>query len=310
VEGFQAGLTNLLFSAGGGEALVYMGGLRRGSGPWLNEAHLFPLDGAGAPRRILRAEGTSLDLSERGATFALPTKQSGYRCDASTCVVDRIVAATIDGDVATERVVYRQERYTDFVRRVSGKSGDQRAVVVRYSVPREEWPARGRSERALLRFRYGAAGVDETVLPAWTTDAVKRSHLTEAGDYLEFVVTEKKELVIEILRRDGARATWRVPSFRHEDRDSAPDREVYGFGERRGGGSWLHWGDHVLLLREGQPPRAFGLARYLKPRGEWAGADAYTASPEGLRVGVDIGAGREFVEVSFGVIEKGATVLR
>jgi hypothetical protein len=310
VEGLQAGLTNLFFSAGGGEALVYMGGLRRGSGPWLNEAYLFPLDGTGAPRRLLRAEGNYLDLSERGATFVLPTKQSGYRCDSSYCIVDRIVAVTIDGDVATERVVYRQELYTDYARRVSGKSGDGRAVVVKYSVPREEWKTRGRSERALLRFRYGAPGVDKTVLPAWTTEAVMRTHLTEAGDYLEFVVTEKKELVIEILGRDGARATWRVPSFRHEERDSAPDREVHGFGERRGGGYWLHWGDHILLLREGQPPRGFGIARYLKQRAEWAGADGYTASPESLRVGVDIGAGRELVDLSFGTIETGATELR
>jgi hypothetical protein len=282
-----------------------------GKHPWRNEAHGVPLDGAGEPRLLFRAEGNYLDLSERGATFVLPTKQSGYQCDTVYCIVDRIVAVSVEGEAAIERVVYdRGEHYTDFALRVPGAAGDERAVVIRRSLPREEWQARGRSERLLLRYRYGAGGVETEVLPPWTTDAVKRMHLTASGDYLEFVVTEEDELVIEVLRRSGARATWRVPSIGRGERDGVPDRGVHGFGERAGGGAWLHWGDHVLLLREGRPPRAFSVARYMKPRGEWAGADTYTVTPESLRIGVDVGAGREFVEVGFAAIENGAKELR
>lgn len=302
------GLTQLFFSTDRAFALVYMAAY--GKHPWINEAYRVPLDAAGEPRLLFSAEGNYLDLSERGATFVLPTQQSGYRCDTVYCIVDRIVAVSVDGDAASERVVYRQELYTDFARRVPGAAGDERAVVIRRSVPREEWQTRGRSERVLLRFRYGAPGVETTPLPPWTTDAVKRTHLTDSGDYLEFVVTEKEELVIEILRKNGKRSTWRVPSLGRGERDGVADRGVHGFGERARGGYWLHWGDHVLLLREGRPPLAFSVARYMKPRGEWAGADAYTASPESLRLGVDVGAGRQFADVGFGAIEKGARELR
>ncbi|HEU4382448.1 MAG TPA: hypothetical protein VFR85_03005 [Anaeromyxobacteraceae bacterium] len=310
LEGLNSGLTNLFFSTDDGYALVYMGGLVRGSGPWINEAYRIPLDGQEAPRRLFRARGNYFDLSPRGATFALPTKESGYRCDTAYCILDSIAVVTIDGEVAKERLAYRQEHYTDYARRVPGKAGDELAVVIRYSLPRDQWQARGRTERALLRFHYGTPGVEKTVLPAWTAEAVRRNHLTESGDYLEFVVTEKHELVIELLGRRDARAAWRLASPRHQGRDSLPDRDVHGFGERSGGGYWLHWGDHIVLLRNGQPPRAFGIARYLKPRAEWAGADGYTASPESLRLGMDIGAGREFIEVSFAAIEKGAAELR
>ena len=88
------------------------------------------------------------------------------------------------------------------------------------------------------------------------------------------------------------------------------DRDVHGFGERKSGEYWLHWGDHIVLLRDGQAPRAFSIVRYLKKRGEWASADRYTEAPESLSIGVDIGAGREFIDVSLATIEKGARELR
>jgi hypothetical protein len=310
VPGLNSGPTNLFFATDDGYAVLYMGGLVMGSGPWINEAYRVPLDGKEEPGRLFRANGNYFDLSERGATFVLPTKESGYRCDTAYCILDSIAVVAIDGDRATERVVYRREHYTDYARRVPGKAGDELAVVIKYSLPREQWQARGPTERALLRFGYGTPGVEKTLLPAWTTEAVRRNHLTESGDYLEFVVTEKHELVIEILRKQGARSTWRVPSPRHKGRDSLPDRAVHGFGERSGGGYWLHWGDHILLLRDNQPLRAFSIAGYLARRAEWAGADRYTASPESLRVAMDIGAGRQFIDVSFDTIQKGATELR
>jgi hypothetical protein len=36
------------------------------------------------------------------------------------------------------------------------------------------------------------------------------------------------------------------------------------------------------------------------------GADGYIAAPESLRLGVDVGAGREFVDLGFGTIEREA----
>lgn len=303
LERFNAGLANLFF-LDDSHALVYMSGRIGGSGPVITEAHRVALDGKGKPQRVFRERGNYLDLSERGATFALPTKESAYRCDTAYCILDSIIVVTLTGDTAKRRVVYRRGNYTDYVHRVPGRSGDELAIVVKYS------HGRG-AQRALLRMRYGADGADTTILPSWTTEAVKRTHLTDDGDYLEFVDAGDKELVIELVGKNGARATWRIPPPRHKGGvDNAPDRGVYGFGERAGGGYWLHWGDHILLLRDGAPPRAFSIARRLARRAEWAGADRYTASPESLRIGMDVGAGRRFLDVPFAAIEKGAKPLR
>lgn len=89
------------------------------------------------------------------------------------------------------------------------------------------------------------------------------------------------------------------------DRDSAIDRAVHGMGQRQGGGFWLHWGDHLVLLGDG-PPRAYSLARLLPSKAEWAGADRYEATPERLVIGVDRAGGRDSVSVDLATAEKRA----
>ena len=109
-----------------------------------------------------------------------------------------------------------------------------------------------------------------------------------------------------MLGKVGAKATFKIPAIAGKDRDSVDDRGVHGFGVRADGSYWLHWGDHVLILRAGQKPRRFSLVSRLPRGGEWGGADAYTAAPESLRIAVDIGPGRRFIDVPFTAIEKGA----
>ncbi len=298
VEGFNEGLQGVFFDPDGRHALIHMSGLVRGSGQGLNEAYRVPLDGKGPAKRLFRVKGKRLHLSERGATFALPSKSSGH-CNVRRCVIDCVFVVDIDGDRAKTRVVYRKKTYTDYVGAVSGSTPDALGVVVKYSKGRS-------SERSLLRFRYGARGVKTTVLTPYTLEAVKKSYLTREGDYLEFIVDEHGDMTIELFRDGQPPTSWKLRGLAHKDIDSTADKAVYGFGQRKDGSYWLHWGDHIVLLATDGTPRTLDIAKRIKRTDEWAGADRYTADPETLTIGVDYNAGRRFIDLPFTAIEKRA----
>jgi hypothetical protein len=298
VNGLNAGLQGLFFSADGRHALVYMSGRVMGRPPDINEIYLVPLDRGGPPRRLIRVEGQRWHVSPRGATFLKPNPNHG--CSVQQCVIDAIVVADIDGSRATERVIHEPKLHTDYVGLVPGSSADGLALLTRH------WPAKGmNTSLGLLRFRYGDPAVDYRLLPPGSESDAGRTFLTRSGEYMELVARPEGGLSIRLPRGNGAPTGWDLPAFPHVDRDSAADRAVHGMGQRRGGGFWLHWGDHLVLLDDG-PPRAYSLARLLPRGAEWAGADRYEATPERLVIGIDRAGGRDFVSVDLATAEKQA----
>jgi hypothetical protein len=300
MKDLNASLQGLFFSADGRHALVYMSGLIMGRSPGINEAYLVPLDRSGPPRRLFRVEGQRWHVSPRGATFVKPNPNHG--CSVHQCVVDAIVVADITGSSATERVIHKPTLFTDYVGLVPGSSADGLALLTRHSPPKGMNTSLG-----LLRFRYGDPAVDYRLLPPGSESDAGRTFLTRSGEYMEFLARPEGGLSVRRHRGDGAPTGWDVPAFPHADLDSAVDRAVYGMGQRQGGGFWLHWGNHLVLLGDG-PPRAYSLERLLPPKTEWAGADRYEATPERLVIGVDRTAGRDFVSVDLATAEKQARV--
>jgi hypothetical protein len=300
LQGLSAGLQGLYFSTDGRHALVYMTGSIMGRSPDINEAYLVPLDRSGPPRRLFRVEGRRWHISPRGATFLKPNPNHG--CSVRQCVIDAIVAVDISGNSATERVIHKPELHTDYVGLVPGSSADGIALLTHH------WPPKGvNTSLGLLRFRYGDPAVDYRLLPPGSESDAGRTFLTRSGEYMEFMAQPDGGLAIRRHAGNGASTGWDLPAFPHTDIDSAVDRAVYGMGQRQGGGFWLHWGDHLVLLGDG-PPRAYSLERLLPPKTEWAGADRYEAAPERLVIGVDRTAGRDFVSVDLATAEKQARV--
>jgi hypothetical protein len=298
MKGLNASLQGLFFSTDGRHALVYMSGLVMGRSPGINEAYLVPLDRGGPPRRLFRVEGQRWHISPRGATFVKPSPNHG--CSVKQCVVDAIVAVDIAGGGATERVIHEPELHTDYVGLVPGSSADGLALLTRH------WPPKGmNTSLGLLRFRYGDPAVDYRLLPPGSESDAGRTFLTRSGEYMELVARPEGGLSVRRHRGKGAPSGWDLPAFPHTDLDSAADRAVHGMGQRQGGGFWLHWGDHLVLLGDG-PPGAYSLAHLLPREAEWAGADRYEATPERLVIGVDRGAGRDFVSVDLATAEKQA----
>jgi len=298
MKGLNAGLQGLFFSTDGRHALVSLSGRVMGRSPDINEAYLVPLDRSGPPRRLFRVEGQRWHTSPRGATFVKPNPNQG--CTARQCVVDAIVVVDIAGSRATERVIHEPKLHTDYVGLVPGSSADGLALLTRH------WPPKGmNTSLGLLRFRYGDTAVDYRLLPPGSESDAGRTFLTRSGEYMELVAQPEGGLSARLPRGNGAPTGWDLPAFPHADRDSAADSAVHGMGQRQGGGFWLHWGDHLVLLDDG-PPRAYSLARLLPRKAEWAGADRYEATPERLVIGVDRAGGRDFVSVDLATAEKQA----
>jgi hypothetical protein len=298
LKDLSAGLQGLFFSADSQHALVYMSGHMQGRSPAINEGYLVPLDRSGPPRRLFRVEGQRWHISPRGVTFLKPNRNHG--CSVRQCVIDAIVAVDIADGRATERVIHEPKLHTDYVGLVPGSSADGIALLTRHSPPKGV-----NTSLALLRFRYGDPAVDYRLLPPGSQSDAGRTFLTRSGEYMELMEQPEGGLSIRLHQANGALAGWELPAFPHTDRDSTPDRAVHGMGHRQGGGFWLHWGDHLVLLGDGAP-LAYSLAHLLSRQTEWAGADRYEASPERLVIGVDRTAGRDFVSVDLATAEKRA----
>lgn len=300
VKGLNAGLQGLFFSEDGRHALVYMTGRVMGRSPDINEAYLVPLDRSGSPVRLFRVEGQRWHTSVRGATFVKSNPNHG--CTTRDCVVDAIVVVDINGARAPERVIHRPELFTHYVGLVPGSNAEGLALLTRHSPPKGV-----NTSLALLRFRYGDPAVDYRLLPPGSESDAGRTFLTSSGEYMELPAQSNGGLSVRHHGANGARTRWDLPAFPHTNRDSVADRAVHGMGQRQGGGFWLHWGDHLVLLGEGLP-RAYSLARLLPRQAEWAGADRYEATPEALVIGVDRTGGRDFVSVDLATAEKRARV--
>ncbi|HEX8703399.1 MAG TPA: hypothetical protein VF815_31475 [Myxococcaceae bacterium] len=298
LQGLSSSLQGLFFSTDGWHALVYMTGSVMGGSQNINEAYLVPLDRRGPPHRLFRVEGRRWHISSRGATFLKTNPNHG--CSVHQCVIDAIVAVDIAGSRATERVIHKPTLHTDYVGLVRGSSADGIALLTRHSPPKGM-----NTSLALLRFRYGEPAVDYRLLPPDSESDASRTFLTSSGEYMEFLARPGGGLSVRHHQGTGAPAGWDLPAFPVVDIDSAVDLAVYGMGQRQGGGFWLHWGDHLVLLGDG-PPRAYSLVPLMPRGGEWAGADRYEEAPEKLEIGVDRGAGRDFVSVDFTTVEKQA----
>ncbi|HYO52809.1 hypothetical protein [Archangium sp.] len=300
IQGLNSSLQGLFFSDDGRYALVYMNGRIMGRPPDINELYLVPLDRSGPPYLMARVEGQRWHISQRGATFVKANPNHG--CSVAQCVIDAIVAVDIAGGRATERVIHQPQLHTDYVGLVRGSSADGVALLTRH------WPPKGvNTSLGLLRFRYGYPGVDYRLLPPGSERDAGRTFVTSTGEYMEMVAQPEGGLSVRLHGWNGELSGWDVPAFPHTDIDSAIDRAVYGIGQRQGGGFWLHWGDHLVLLGDGRP-RAYSLVPLLPRGSEWAGADRYEAAPEKLVIGADRTAGRDFVSVDFATVEKRARV--
>lgn len=281
----------LVFLPDGRDALVFMTGMTKQPGsPRVTAAYRIPLDGKQAPTLLFRVDDAYLVHTSRyGAVFMEPQRSPRHQCYSRDCrPIAALVAYELSGDGVRRKTLLTREqvelRNALWVR----GSNDERLVLMLELV---------RQGRALLRWRYGDE--EASYRPLNPLEATSVSLVTPTDEYIEL---RERDTALEVVRYppEGGEQVTSLPSLH------GPDTQTYGLGMRSNGALWLHWGDHLVLLTPGKPPRSFSIEKFLERRTEWAGADIYVQTPpESLWVGID-GRGRNFVRVGFDELEKRA----
>jgi hypothetical protein len=290
VQNFE--ISDFEFLPDGRHALVFMSGTvkvktqRYQGSSRSTSVYRVPLAANAGGTLLFRVDhGYRLSGSPHGAVFAMQ-KDPAQKCDQHECRISEIVAYELTPAGANRKTLLRADELE--VRRLKGVrgAGDQELAVLL------DVAATRRLE--LLRWRYGDAR--PTLSP--------RSFPPDY-DRARFLLTRSGRL-IELRVRPGLLEVWEgEQQLANLGELQKVDEGLHGFGERRDGTLWLHWGDHVGLIAPGKPPRSYDLASVLPRRSEWAGSDIYAETPEQLWVGID-DSGRHYVRVDFADMEKRA----
>jgi hypothetical protein len=290
VQNFE--ISDFEFLRDGRHALVFMSGTvkvktdRYSGSSRSMSVYRVPLAANAGGTFLFRVDhGFRLSGSPHGAVFAVQ-KDPTQKCDQHECRISEIVAYEVTPTSMNRKTLLRADELE--VRRFKGvrSAGDQElAVLLDVATPRR---------LELLRWRYGDARPTRIPRP-----------LSPDYDRARFLLTRSGRL-IELRARPGLLELWEgEQQIANLGELQKVDEGLHGFGERRDGTLWLHWGDHIGLIAPGKPPRGYDLASLLPRRSEWAGADIYAETPEQLWVGID-DTGRHYVRVDFADIEKRA----
>jgi hypothetical protein len=284
---------DIAFSPNGRDAVVFIRGtLNGGVSQKPSLAFRVPLDGKSQPELLYRVEyGNEIHTSPRGGVYVIPQKP-GQRCEWRACrYIAAIIAYEITGSGVKQKNLLTSAQAAMAAAYVVNGSNDERVVVM---------VELDKRQRALLRWRFGddEPGYRPIPRPGPWDDLAVRAFVTGKDEFIE-VRNENSQL--EIIRHlpEGGEQVISLPGLLQQH-----DTTVHGLGLRGDGSFWVHWGDHLGLLSPGKPPRAFNLEPLLERKTEWGSADIYLEKPEVLWIGLELGAGRDFLRVDFADAEK------
>lgn len=293
------GLGGVHFTKDGSAAIVFMNG-ETGNIVRTTVAYHYPLDGESAPALLFQQAGHELHSTARASLFATSTN-ARMPCDNNGCFpLSAVIAWEIDGATVTKRTLLagKGDEY-GIARMLWGEDDDRFAIAIHGEVAGE------RNVRQLLRWRGGETS--GTLFPFEKRAGYGR--LLKSGTVVELYADGGKGLEIRRHAANGWARTMTIAPFPHSDPDVVRDNSVHALRERKNGELLVHWGNHLVLVPSKGAPRAYDLEPLLKRRNEWAGVMVYVAEPESVWVGVEIGGGRDFLQVPLAEVEKGAVAV-
>jgi len=287
---------HLAFLPDGRNALVMMAGDRKGPGQVpVYVVYRLALDGSSPPELLYRVDAArKLDVSVERAVFLMFRKPQ-QSCDTNTCPVDEIVVFEHAASGVTRKSLFDgRAQECGLATKVWGSKDAPLVLQLRLA----------RNQRALLRWQPGQEKADLHPLPkggSWEPEL----YLMPKGDVVRVEAVANNVLTVHRFAGDGSEQVITVPTMRPVS-PYTYDPQVHDIGTRQDGRLWIHWGDDLLLFSAdlSKPPRAYDLEPLLTRRATWAGVDVYLADPELLWVGIELGAGRDFVRLSFADMEK------
>ncbi len=287
----------LHFLPNGRDALVHMQGSEKNLTISYDVTLRVALDGRKPPEPVAQLSGArQLDMTADRAIYVLPEKP-GQRCEHLTCrPVAAVVADFFDADGNAQRKTLLDGKAMELgnANAVWGQKGP--AILLRVDLPR--------NQDVFARFRPGAEKPDLWPLKGFSPFDDRLLYALATGEVLQ-VKTDEKGLTLTRHLLDGSQQVTTVPAV--IDRGDW-DRTVRGFGVRRDGRLWVHWGRHLLLFGKdpAEAPRSHDLEPLLARFTEWADVDIYVPGQDALWVGLDRTRSRDYVRVNLADIEKRA----
>jgi hypothetical protein len=296
---FEWGVSDLYFSADGRTAVVFMED-RPAHPPTMHAAYLIDLE-ANVPAKTLFVQaGLLLSSAAAAAVFAVPKNETTACFDLGCWPIAQIRAWELTGGTATCKTLLSGAGDQLSRARALPGSDDEHQVAVLVS-------DRSRN-RGLVRWRYGEASADYRPLPPpsgldWVADATR---FTRAGDLLELSETNAWGLLLERHAPTGATQSIRFPALPRRG-GMTDTQSVHVVKERANGDLFVHWSDYLLLVPANGQAQARLMNLEAVPGGrEWAWVDIYVPEPEALWLGVEVGGGSYFYQLTFAEIDRSA----
>lgn len=287
-------LHSLAFTADGKSALVFMRSLDGPQGG-VSVGWRLALDGSGKQEELFRTEGALLlGTGRHGAVVAYPMRGGHCRPRGCTPGAAKVVAFEItEGRIVQRTLLAQQEPPVEAFVPVRTEDPDTLAWELEH----------GRKERSLLVYTPGRGSVEHVALPDKTGygDSFGRSLLRREPREVIFFETASGELELRHHPLDGA-----APYVTRLGPSKTWDHRVYGFGVRRGGALWVHWGDYLVQLDKRGRVSGYPLEPLLSRRSEWAGAAIYSEQTDSVWIGIEAGPGRNQARVRFARVDKRA----
>lgn len=260
-----------------GSAIVLMSGTAGRN--FTHVVYRVALDGSGKTEELFRQVGYQLFESGRVFVFAV-AKDPEQKCDNGGCAMRGVVAWQLT------------------------KSGPKSRMLVTAKGDELRWagPLFGSTDERVGFFTGGR-------LWRWYPESERLESSPSAGSSQDLqnyrfvgaqVVHARHEaggaLTVTRLGDDGKETTLTISPAPRGDPDTTLDTNVHGIGAR-GEALFVHFGDALILIDGAGKQRSLDLEPMLKRRNEWAGVAVPTK--EALWVGIEVGGGRDFVQLGW-----------
>lgn len=292
------------FTPDGNSALVWITGPTRG-GPrfQVSRAYRQELGGQRSLTQLWDQDDTG-DLiwtCGRGALYILPSDPSRKgRWQAS--LTGGLVAFDLDGGELKKRTIfYDPNNKFRSIQIVSGSSPDRIVGIV----------TTGRGGYGMLQYRWGEAQARYQPLPPGPGPS-GGAVLSQDADEILYHIDRGRELEIVRMTLSRPPLTRSVPLWspripvRVRGGARTLGSHVLGRGYRADGSVWYQLGDDLALIDSAGTVRRVDLVKLIGFKPEWAGAAVYVEQPESLWLGIEIGAGRDWIRFGFDVLNGAA----
>ncbi len=290
-----------IFFAPNGDAIVFMHGQTGGYG-YATVGYRYKLDGKTPPTLLFNQAGFGLHQNAHTSIFLVP-KDPKRSCDSNGCTLESIVAWQITDAGAKQTTLLSAGKDDVTNARLVWGSEAERVAIITFVRPPKGPPFT--PSRHLLSWHVGDAKPEYRPLPKHASGDSEWNWLTKSGDLVE-VFRTNKDLEIRRHTPKGEMTTTALAAFPDKSDEERFDPTVRTLKDRANGELFMGWGDYLVLLGSGKPPRFLDISGLAGPEQEMAGAFIYVQPPEALWIGIEVGEARDFVKMTFADIEKRA----